>query len=548
MSKSKKIIILLSGQIATGKSTICDGLRKEYGFEIVSTFEILQKRARIKHNGNIPKDRDFYQKFGRKQDKDTNGRWVLDETQHVISKHDRVLIDSVRKQEQIDSFRSSYGQSVVHIHLDAPLEWRRDHFITRRREFDFSNDEEAAAKFKQYENDETEKEVAKFTQNSDLVIHTQDSSGNQDQVVRAASFLRLLPPIRHQNVDVIIGGQFGSEGKGQIAAFMAPEYDCLVRVGGPNAGHKVYNEPNPDVFHIIPSGTGKAQMAKLIIGPGAVISEEVILKEISDWGLDSQRLIIDENATIIRAKDKKWEEKQDNIGSTKQGVGAATAANILDRVKGSNKHKASNSKLLTKFIGKAHYEFEKLNRNGKKILIEGTQGTMLSLHHGLYPHVTSRDTTVSGCLAECGIGPGRVRKIVMVVRRYPIRVQSPNGGTSGDFLSTELDLQTISKRSKYPLEELKKIEKTTTTKKDRRIAEFSWHLFRKACELNTPTDISLTFSDYITYDNQKARRYDQLSQRTTKFIDEMERCAGVPVSMIATRFSYRSVIDRRHWI
>lgn len=80
------------------------------------------------------------------------------------------------------------------------------------------------------------------------------------------------------------------------------------------------------------------------------------------------------------------------------------------------------------------------------------------------------------------------------------------------------------------------------------MAEFSWDLFRRACEINTPTDIALTFADYINYSNQKARRYDQLEGDATKFIDELERCAGVPVSLISTRFAHRAIIDRRNWI
>ena len=155
----------------------------------------------------------------------------------------------------------------------------------------------------------------------------------------------------------------------------------------------------------------------------------------------------------------------------------------------------------------------------------------------------SRDTSVSGCLSEAGISPKRVRKIIMVTRTYPIRV----GGSSGPFLSTELTMQTIAERSGKNAEDLVKKEITTTTKKNRRIAEFSWSLFRKACELNSPTDIALTFTDYISTANEKARRYEKLTDETRRFIDEIERCSGVKVSLIGTTFDYRAVIDRRNW-
>jgi adenylosuccinate synthase len=545
---TKKIIVLLSGEIASGKSTVCDGLIKQYGFHLISTREILTKIALKKYKGEIPKERGFLQKFGRDLDQGSNGGWVLNEIQSELQKYERILIDSVRIPEQIASFRMAYGQAVVHIYLHAPTEWRKEHFISRKKETDFLSIKDASKKFGEYSADPTEMKVHELKEIADLVIYTADSAGERDQVIRAASFLRLLPPVGRRNVDVVIGGQFGSEGKGQIAAYLAPEYDCLVRVGGPNAGHKVYNEPEPDVFHIIPSGSVRAPQSLIVIGPGAVISEDIILDEIHRFGIDSKRIIIDENVTLIEPRDIVLETKLDKIGSTKQGVGAATAKNIIERLKSNSKHKAKNSKKLKQYIGKAHEVFEEMHAKNNKILLEGTQGTLLSLHHGDYPHVTSRDTTVGGCLAECGFGPFKVRKIVMVARRYPIRVKNPDGGTSGEFYSTELDFKEIARRAGYPLNLLKKTEKTSTTKKTRRIAEFSWDLFRRACETNTPTDIALTFADYIQYSNQKARRYDQLSADATKFIDEMERCAGVPVSLISTRFAHRAVIDRRNWI
>jgi adenylosuccinate synthase len=186
---------------------------------------------------------------------------------------------------------------------------------------------------------------------------------------------------------------------------------------------------------------------------------------------------------------------------------------------------------------------EMMYQNNKRVLIEGTQGTGLSLHHGIYPFVTSRDTTVSGCLSEVGVSPKRVRKIIMVTRTYPIRV----GGNSGPFLSKEIDFETIAQRSGKDLSLLKTNEKTTTTKVQRRIAEFSWTLFRKACELNSPTDVALTFTDYFSKSNENIRRYDQLTEQTRQFIEELEMCSGVKVSLISTCFDYRAIIDRRNW-
>lgn len=94
---------------------------------------------------------------------------------------------------------------------------------------------------------------------------------------------------------------------------------------------------------------------------------------------------------------------------------------------------------------------------------------------------------------------------------------------------------------------LRQAEITSTTGRNRRVGEFDWALFRLSCALNAPTDIILTFADYISKDNQDARRFEQLTAETIEFIEELERVAHSPVSLINTRFDQRSVIDRRNW-
>jgi adenylosuccinate synthase len=544
-----KLVVILSGEIAAGKTTLAEKLSEDFDFKILKTREALQTLFEKEINEETP-DRSSLQKFGEQLDTKSNGEWVMNHFQSHVRNNQRVIIDAARIKSQIDAFRNAYGYHVVHIHLKASvidLEYR---FVERGIEKGkFTSKGEALKKYSSYKADKTEAGVNQLEAEADLVIDTSIYQNSQDTFLSAASFLKLLPPIDTQLVDVVIGGQFGSEGKGQVVAYIAPEYDCLIRVGGPNAGHKVFHQPNPDTFHLIPSGSRRASNAKIIIGPGAVLSEEVLLKEILDFEIEKERLVIDGNATIISSRDMAWEAKNDGIGSTKQGVGKATAQNILHRIKGDEKFKAKNQRRLKGYIGSAHEEYERLYAKGKRLLLEGTQGTFLSLHHGFYPFVTSRDTTVSGCIAEAGISPRRIRKIIMVVRRYPIRVQNPETGmkSSGDFFSKEITLEEIAKRSGLSLEELQRIETTSTTKKKRRIAEFNWALFRRACELNSPTDIALTFADYINKDNRNAMRYSQLTEDTMRFVEEIERCSGISTSLIATEFSYRAIIDRRNW-
>jgi adenylosuccinate synthase len=144
------------------------------------------------------------------------------------------------------------------------------------------------------------------------------------------------------------------------------------------------------------------------------------------------------------------------------------------------------------------------------------------------------------------VAPSRVRRIIMATRTYPIRVQNPRGGSSGP-MSREISWKEISQRSGIPIAELRRTERTSTTNRRRRVAEFDWSLLRKATSLNGPTDIALTFVDYLSIKNRRARRFEQLQPETIRFIEEVESVAGAPVSLIATRFHFRSFIDRRAW-
>ena len=184
--------------------------------------------------------------------------------------------------------------------------------------------------------------------------------------------------------------------------------------------------------------------------------------------------------------------------------------------------------------------------NGDRILVEGTQGIALSIYHGQYPYVTSRDTSTAGALAEAGIPPTRTRKVVMVCRTFPIRVQDPKGGTSGP-LEQEISWATVAKRAGLNAAKLNRSERTSTTDRRRRVGEFDWDLLRQATVIDGPTDIALTFTDYLDAQNEQARRYEQLTTDTIKFIGEVERVAKAPVSLISTRFDFRSIIDRRRW-
>jgi adenylosuccinate synthase len=542
---NRKIILVLSGEISSGKTTLAKKLKEDFDFKHCATSVKLQLLAEKKFKGK-KHDRKNLQELGEKLDSDTNGEWVLKYFQQMFSgdfsDHSYYVVDACRTIDQIKSLRGAYSYNIYHIHLIASPESLETRYHNRDEVYSLSKDE-IRKKYLEYKSNPTERQVNTLASEADLVIDS-DRCNQQDVLIRVAGFLKLLSSTNIPLVDIIIGGQFGSEGKGQIAAHIAPEYECLVRVGGPNAGHTVFEMPEKHVFHLLPSGTKRNPKALLLIGPGAVLSIKKLLEEINYFGIETGRLIIDENAVIISEDDIENERTlKEKISSTGQGVGYATSNNIIARLKAEEYHKAKNFKELKPYLGSTANELEKLYRNNKKILLEGTQGSGLSLYHGIYPFVTSRDTCASGTLSEAGISPMRVRKVIMVTRTYPIRV----GGSSGTFNSNEIDWNTIANRSGKNVELLKSHEITTTTKKDRRVAEFSWSMFRRACELNSPSDIALSFTDYISIQNESARRYDQLTKDTRQLIEEIERCSGVKVSLIGTCFDYRAIIDRRNW-
>src|SRR5207248_9877502 len=140
----------------------------------------------------------------------------------------------------------------------------------------------------------TEARIDELTKIADIVIDTQ-SSTRDDVVVRVAAHLGLYGRGLQRLVDVLVGGQYGSEGKGQIAAYLAREYDVLVRVGGPNAGHTVSGAEGLYTYHHLPSGS-KDTDAEILLGPGSTLYVPSLLQEIRDCGLTPDRLYIDPQA------------------------------------------------------------------------------------------------------------------------------------------------------------------------------------------------------------------------------------------------------------
>ncbi|MDI9216423.1 adenylosuccinate synthetase [Clostridium tertium] len=333
-------------------------------------------------------------------------------------------------------------------------------------------------------------------------------------------------------VSVILGGQIGSEGKGKVAAYLAKEFEMSVRTGGPNAGHTVNMNGIKNVMQLVPCAFVNKDCL-LALSAGSYISVETLLDEIKRLNLRDESLIIDPMTGIIEGRHIEREAEMYNRRvSTGKGVGQATVDKVLRK---SEFKLAKDVPELQKYIKNVHKVVNDYIDNGKNVLIEGTQGFDLSLHHGSYPYVTSRDTTAGTFLGEVGVSPRVTKDIILVLRTYPIRASN---GPIFDEVSWDDVTKLANSKSKI-------IEYTSVTKNVRRVGTFDFELVREAIRINRPTQIALNFVDYINNTDYKVKEFSKLSSECKKFIDNLERLYNVPVTLIGTGENVEDTIDLR---
>ena len=361
-------IILLSGPVASGKTTLGDSLVSRYGFVRFKSRELIHTLLKTQP------ERAALQGGGDALDRKTGGRWIADTLARELLDRPMdamVLVDSVRIARQVKAIREAFGPRVTHVHLTAPI----DELARRYRDRPKALKE--LPSYRQVRSNPTEKNIESLTRLADVVVDTHRSTP-EEVVIRVAARLGLYGRSYDRLVDVLVGGQYGSEGKGQIAAYLAPAYDLLLRVGGPNAGHKVYEEPEPFTFHHLPSGTRRNTQAHVVIGPGAVISVEGILNEISKCELSKERLSIDPQAMIIDPTDVRGEvDLVKGIGSTGQGVGLATVRKILRTSASPPVKLAANVSAFKDYLQEARKVLDDAFAKGQRVFLEGYSGFRL---------------------------------------------------------------------------------------------------------------------------------------------------------------------------
>lgn len=325
------------------------------------------------------------------------------------------------------------------------------------------------------------------------------------------------------HLSVIVGAQFGSEGKGAIAAALTNLDTAVVRVAGPNAGHTAVDvQGRTWALRQVPVGAVVGQ-GPVIIAAGSEVDLDVLHQEVDSLDAAghevSRRLAVDSQATVIEPRHKAAEAALVGaVGSTGKGIGAARADRLMRQAstygEGRRWSHPATADLMNEYLAR-----------GGHVLIEGTQGYGLGLHAGHYPQCTSSDTRAIDMLAMAGISPWCESvtdfEVVVVARTNPIRVAGNSGPLKGETTWDELGLPT---------------ERTTVTKKVRRVGTWDPDLVRSAVTANGRGGhvwVALTMFDH-EFPELAGRTCGPIGPEATEWVRRAESQAGAPIRLLGT--------------
>jgi adenylosuccinate synthase len=328
---------------------------------------------------------------------------------------------------------------------------------------------------------------------------------------------------------VVVCGFFGDTGKGKVTSYLAlkDKLDIAARAGvGPNAGHTVIVKGKKYGLRMLPSAFMQKK-CRLLIGPGVLVNPEILLKEMK-LTESASRVGVDPQCAIIEAKhieaDKVGHLAKD-IRTTGTGTGPCNAERALRKAR-----LAREAKELKDYLADVPLEVNNAIDRGRNVLIEGTQGTYLSLFHGTYPYVTSKDVTASAACSDVGVGPTKVDDVFVVFKAFTTRV-------GAGPLPNEISLAETEKRGWT--------EYGTVTGRPRRASPFNIELAKRAVMLNGATQAAVTKVDVLFPECKGATSYNRLSKDAKAFIDNIENEIRIPVTLIGTGPDALEMVDRR---
>lgn len=342
-------------------------------------------------------------------------------------------------------------------------------------------------------------------------------------------------------VSVVVGGQFGSEAKGHVAAYLSKraldsiQPPVCVRVGGPNAGHTGYDQDgNKWVFRQIPIGAAIDPRCEAVIAAGSEIDLPVLEDEMAQLEKAGKsvegRLFIDGQCTMIEDKHKEEEGNYgghltQRLGSTGKGIGAARADRVWRKARiweSYDPSAARTAALIRHRLG-----------HGTDVIVEAAQGFGLGLHIGFYPYCTSADGRAIDALADAGISPWAPWvddvEVWVVLRTFPIRV----AGNSGP-LSNEISWEELANRTGGYVQP----EKTTVTQKVRRVGEWDPTLAAWAVESNggSNCNVALMFFDYEFPELAGATKWEEICSYpgALELLLKRQQEIGAPIRLVGT--------------
>lgn len=371
-----------------------------------------------------------------------------------------------------------------------------------------------------------------------------------------------MKKVNRGSVTIVMDGQAGSCGKGKTIGYLALRDMPSAAINNfmSNAGHTFEADDGRRVMtqHLPTSIVSRE--TQLLIGPGAAITMDILFDEIRKYSrlngqihsdlLGNRRIFIHPNAAVITEAHREKERQMIRSGSTFKGCGVAQAEKAM---------RSPDVRLFGDVMIPREFDdyiqitdtglvINNLIDNGGNVLIEGSQGFDLDINYGIeYPHVTSRQCNAGQLVADCGISPMLVDDIYMVIRPYPIRISNQTDigvdCCSGQYGgSKEITWDTVKSRCGAP-DDVQFGEKTTVTKKTRRVFEMNWERLQYAVKINRPTKICLNFAQYIDYDAYCSTTWNAMPSRVRKFIDEVERRTNVPVTLIGTGPANMHMVD-----
>jgi adenylosuccinate synthase len=330
--------------------------------------------------------------------------------------------------------------------------------------------------------------------------------------------------------NIVVGGFFGDEGKGKIVAYLVKmdNVRLAARGGvGPNAGHTFNLNGKTFKVRMLPSAAFNVS-TNLAIGAGVLVDPIILLKEISTFHAHG-RTFVDPHCGIIKEEHIRQDNEsflKERIGTTGTGTGPANSDRALRKLS-----LAMDCSEIKNYLNDVscmiHSDLDKKNN----VLLEGTQGTYLSLYHGGYPFVTSKDVTASSVCADVGIGPKYIDDVMVVFKSYITRV-------GGGPLENELGKEETQKRGWQ--------EYGSVTGRERRSSPFNIGLAKKAIRLNGGTSFALTKLDVLFPECAGFTDYSKLSSTSKKFVEEIEAELGLKAELIGTGAEVDAVIDQRH--